>query len=274
MTVRRGCRKFIFRILLIAAAIYTAIGFLKTSPELSVYSYSSARLPEDFDGYRIVQISDYHNKDFGSGQADVIRLVNDARPDVIFLTGDMVDGRHDDIDAARELLEGICDIAPIYYVTGNHELSMKAQAQYREFCELMEQCGVTELGGGHIRLYRGGSSIMLYGIGYGRRELMRNGLAADSEEFNILLYHGSDDFDIASQYGYDLVFSGHAHGGIVRLPIIGGVFGNREKLFPEYDSGLFTRGASTLVANRGMGDSYIPRFYNNPQVLLLELNSK
>lgn len=274
MTGPKALRRFIPRLFLIAAIIFTAVGLSKTKPELTAYSYISHKLPQSFDGYRIVQISDYHNKDFGDAQADVIGLVKDAMPDAVFLTGDMVDGNHEDIDASRELLEGIYGIAPMYYVTGNHELSMKAQRQYSEFRKLMSVYGVTELDGGHIRLYKGEGSIKVYGIGYGRHGILQKLEAADQSEFNILLYHGSDDFDLIAPYGYDLVFSGHAHGGIVRLPVVGGVFGNRGKLFPEFDSGLFKRGDSTLVSSRGMGDSYVPRFYNNPEVLMLELNTK
>jgi predicted MPP superfamily phosphohydrolase len=237
------------------------------------YEYASPRVPPAFDGFRILQVSDYHVKDFGDGQAAFLAMVADASPGVILFTGDMVDEDHPGILASAEVAAGCARIAPTYFVTGNHELDRNAKAQYRAFQEVMEREGVVDLDGQKATVTVGGDHINLVGLSYAARYGRLEAPPAAEGEFNVLLYHGSDDFDALAPYGYDLVFSGHGHGGVVRLPFLGGIFDNRGGFFPKYDGGMFRSGASTLVSSRGVGDTYLPRFFNPPEIVVVTLRA-
>ncbi len=253
--------------------IFLAFGF-NSSLEVTEYSYTNAKIPSEFDGYRILQISDYHNKDFGDNQASFIKAVEQANPDIIVLTGDIVDEDHEDIIASKEMTEGMADIAPTYYITGNHELKPEAEKQYEMYKQVMTDSGVVHLDNQSVYLTEGDSSIILHGKQYYAHYIDLYLEPADTDEFNILLYHGSDNFDEIAPMNYDLVLSGHAHGGVIILPFVGGLIGNEGDLFPKYDFGMFENGNSTLIANRGVGDAEIPRFFNPPEITVVTLHSE
>ncbi len=242
--------------------------------ETTYYDYTSEKIPEVFNNFRIVQISDFHLKKFGKKEEKLIKAVMDCRPDVIVLTGDMVDENHDDLAPLKELLQGISGKVPIYYVSGNHDLKPTATRQYEEMQELFQSHGVIDLDDKQEFITIGGSSICFTGSKWRSGYFSDYLPIADTEYFNILLYHGSDYFERLTDFGYDLILSGHAHGGVVRLPIVGGVFGNDGSLFPEYDAGCFTKGSCSMISSRGLGDAKIPRFYNRPELVCVELHSK
>lgn len=263
----------IILILIVIITIFIIYGLKNTKLKLTSYEYTSAKVPKDFDGYKILQISDLHHKNFGTNQKKLIRLIQKQEPDLILLTGDIIDEEHTDMSSVRDLLEGICDLAPVYYITGNHELLSEAKNQYAELLALFVQYGVTDLDDSSVEIKKGNSSIFLYGQKF-RSYYVKDYLKlADTSKFNILMYHCSDYFDITSQYGYDLIFSGHTHGGIVRLPFLGGVFGNDKELFPKYAGGIHQQEGSTLISSCGLGDAKIRRFNNPPEVVLVTLHS-
>ena len=250
---------------------YIIIGFYNPLV-VTNYTYTSSKIPESFDGYRILQISDFHCQDFGAQESDLIKAIRDANPDIIVFTGDSIDDEHS-IDNYAHLLEGIHDLAPLYYINGNHEYDKLAPLA--ESLTLHEKYGVVDLNDASVILTRENDSILLSGLDFRKTmQNLRNDITyANTYYFNILLYHGTDKFDGIAPYNYDLVLSGHTHGGIVCLPFIGGIITNRKELFPKYDSGIFTVGHSTMISSRGLGDAAVPRFHNPREVVCITLHS-
>lgn len=263
----------LIKLLFIAAAIFIVLG-LDPRLQTTSYEYSSPKVPLSFDGFTIVQLSDFHLKKFGNRQDALIRAVQNCQPDIIVLTGDVVDGNHRDIAPLADLLEGICPIAPVYYISGNHDRETDAFLMRREMERLFDSWGVVNLDDQSEELVRDNDSILLTGLGWHSRYFGQYLEPADTDRFNILLYHGSDFFPGLAPYGYDLILAGHIHGGIVRLPFVGGVFSNDGSLFPYYDAGAFQLGDSTMISSRGLGDARIPRFYNRPEVVSVTLHAK
>ena len=238
---------------------------------LTRYDYTSSKVPEGFDGYRIVHISDFHCKEFGDRESDLIAMIRNAEPDLILFTGDSIDDEHS-LDNYRDLITGIYDVAPIYYVNGNHEYD--ASAPLAEMKELNEKYQVHDLNDASVVVEHNGDSILLSGLDFRltMRGLRNNIDYANTTMFNILIYPGTDKFDGIAPYNYVLVLSGHTHGGIVCLPFIGGIISNQKELFPKYDSGVYTSGLSTMISSRGLGDASIPRFHNPREVICITLH--
>ena len=168
-------------------------------------------------------------------------------------------------------MKNICGVAPIYYITGNHELDPQASVQYDRLCALMDSYGIIDIDDDFVEIKKGNSSIFIHGQKFRSYYVTDYLPEADKGEFNILMYHCSDYFDLISDYGYDIILSGHSHGGIVRLPFIGGVFGNSGDYFPDYAGGVFEKDNCTLFSNRGLGDARVPRFYNPPEIISITL---
>lgn len=263
-------RKNVLILCIIVILLYIISGFYNPLV-LTRYDYTSSKVPESFDGYRIVHISDFHCKEFGDGESDLIAMIRNAEPDLILFTGDSIDDEHS-LDNYRDLITGIYDVAPIYYVNGNHEYD--ASAPLAEMKELNEKYQVHDLNDASVVVEHNGDSILLSGLDFRltMRGLRNNIDYANTTMFNILLYHGTDKFDGIAPYNYDLVLSGHTHGGIVCLPFIGGIISNQKELFPKYDSGVYTSGLSTMISSRGLGDASIPRFHNPREVICITLH--
>lgn len=263
-------RKNALILCIIVILLYIISGFYNPLV-LTRYDYTSSKVPEGFDGYRIVHISDFHCKEFGDRESDLITMIRNANPDLILFTGDSIDDEHS-LDNYCDLITGIYDIAPIYYVNGNHEYD--ASAPLAEMKELNEKYQVHDLNDASVVIGHNGDSILLSGLDFRltMRGLRNNIDYANTNMFNILLYHGTDKFDGIAPYNYDLVLSGHTHGGIVCLPFIGGIISNQKELFPKYDSGVYTSGLSTLISSRGLGDASIPRFHNPREVVCITLH--
>lgn len=263
-------RKNVLILCIIVILLYIISGFYNPLV-LTRYDYTSSKVPEGFDGYRIVHISDFHCKEFGDGESDLIAMIRNAEPDLILFTGDSIDDEHS-LDNYRDLITGIYDVAPIYYVNGNHEYD--ASAPLAEMKELNEKYQVHDLNDASVVVEHNGDSILLSGLDFRltMRGLRNNIDYANTTMFNILLYHGTDKFDGIAPYNYDLVLSGHTHGGIVCLPFIGGIISNQKELFPKYDSGVYTSGLSTMISSRGLGDASIPRFHNPREVICIALH--
>lgn len=263
-------RKNVLILCIIVILLYIISGFYNPLV-LTRYDYISSKVPEGFDGYRIVHISDFHCKEFGDGESDLIAMIRNAEPDLILFTGDSIDDEHS-LDNYRDLITGIYDVAPIYYVNGNHEYD--ASAPLAEMKELNEKYQVHDLNDASVVVEHNGDSILLSGLDFRltMRGLRNNIDYANTTMFNILLYHGTDKFDGIAPYNYDLVLSGHTHGGIVCLPFIGGIISNQKELFPKYDSGVYTSGLSTMISSRGLGDASIPRFHNPREVICITLH--
>jgi len=210
-------------------------------------------------------------------------LLEKAEPDMIALTGDMIDHRKTDIEVTLQFVEQAVEIAPCYYVTGNHEACVP-RAEYLELEDGLRSLGVYVLHNEELFLERDGQSISLVGMDdvtfqqnfNGVRYLMTSDAIRDlfsNEGFQILLSHRPDFFPQYAGAEVDLVLSGHAHGGQFRLPFIGGLAAPNQGLFPEYDAGLFVEGNTHMMVSRGIGNSIFPvRFNNRPEVVVVELS--
>ena len=276
---RRGCLGRLFLWLLILALLGGFYQYSNYSIEVEECEFTSRRLPSLFDGYRIVQISDLHGADFGGGNKDLLKKVAKAKPDIIVITGDLVDKyRGMDEAAVEQTAKAFAAIAPSYFVTGNHEW---AEGGVNELKQLRRSCGVTVLSNEYLPLTQGEQTIFLAGIddpnGYADQktpeQLAAELYAAEGDPFWILLAHRNDRF--AEQYsllGADLTFSGHGHGGIIRLPFTDGLLSTNRTFFPTHTAGFYEDNGATVFVSRGLGNSGISRrLFNRPELAVLTL---
>ncbi len=251
-----------------------------TAPELNYITVTSADIPEEFSGYRIAHVSDFHNADMVE---EMIEILKEADPDIIALTGDIVDSYHPDINTAVLLLKEAVKIAPCYYVMGNHETVVE---DHTDYWEQITSLGVTVLQNERITLSKNGAEITVLGVddpvfhvisenAPSYMEETLNELMTDKDGFTLLLSHRPELFSVYAKCGVNLVLSGHVHGGQFRLPLIGGLYAPNQGLFPEYDSGVYQKNGTLMVVSRGIGNSSFPlRFNNRPEVILVELVSE
>lgn len=266
-------------ILIIVGAVYLYWG--NNSLTVGRHTLSPANLPESFSGFRIVQVSDLHNKDF---KGRLIRKISSLNPDIIVITGDIIDSRHTDTDIALKFAENAVNIAPVYYVTGNHESRLKDI--YPEFRESLENLGVTVLDCRSVTLEKNGDEIVLAGMNdltfYGSstldentivfKEMLNNLGREKGDRTGILLSHRPEIFDTYVESGFDIVLTGHAHGGQIRLPFVGGILTPNQGFFPEYDAGLYQKENTSMIISRGLGNSLFPfRINNRPEIIVCEL---
>ena len=280
-------KKFIF--LAVAAALLVAlviwIAWGNTALELNTYTISSSKLPQSFDGYRIAHVSDLHNAEMGKDNEKLLTILRDADPDMIAITGDLIDSRSTNVEIALNFIREAVKIAPCYYVTGNHEARVN---EYDELKSGMESAGVIVLEDAQTEISLDGDTITLIGVNdpsyqtdylFGDSETVMNTkleeLHTENGEFTVLLSHRPELFDTYADHGLDLVLSGHAHGGQFRLPFIGGLVAPNQGLFPEYDAGIYTEGNTNMLVSRGIGNSILPfRINNRPEVILIELQAE
>lgn len=263
--------------ILLGAAIVLCIVFsLWQNNALTVTNYraeSNKPLPQD--RLRIVQLSDLHNKWFGNGQARLLTEIRAQTPDLIVCTGDMVDSRRTDLAPAFALAEALTEIAPTYYVSGNHELRLSNEMR-NAFYDGLSARGVILLLNRTDTLTVRGCAITL--IGLDDRNLEDDTLPqiADTlsqEPIRILLAHEPQAFPHYTEYA-DIIFSGHTHGGQIRLPFIGGLAAPDQGLFPKYDAGEFQEGESTMFISRGLGNSLFPiRVFNRPEIVSVTVSN-
>ena len=254
-----------------------------TTTQLTV---ESDRLPESFDGYRILHLSDLHGKSFGKNQKDLVDKIEEAHPDVIFFTGDLIDSRRYNEEHSLELLKRITDIAEVYYVNGNHE---GRSGRFDGLEKSLLDIGVNVLRNTTKTIEKGSDEIYLMGLDdptfdyriQGKWMSIKDVLAhlhegIDNEDsFKILLSHRPEIFPLYSQSNIDVTLSGHAHGGQIRLPFIGGILAPGQGFFPKYHTGKYEENGSSLIVSRGLGNSIFPqRLFNRPDIIIVELKKK
>ena len=247
------------------------------------YELVSSHLPEVFDHFRVVQLSDLHGAQFGVENRRLLQAVKQLRPDLIALTGDLTDSQEQTEQLSGFLTE-LSQIAPTYYVTGNHEWGMPRKQRQATF-ELLKVCGVERLENEYTVLERGGASIVLAGVDdpNGPADQKRpSALVKEIREqqgedvYILMLAHRNDTLPQWAGLGVDTVLTGHAHGGIWSLPLVGPVFGTHVDLLPDDAEGVYRRDDTTLVVSRGLGQSNkIPfRLGNRPEITLNILRSQ
>ena len=270
-------------ILLILLLIWTIWG--NTALELNKHAIKSYKLPSEFDGFMIAQISDLHNAEMGEDNEKLLSMIKEANPDIVAITGDMIDSRRMDIQVALDFAREAVKIAPCYYVNGNHELRV---LEYEELKEGLEDLGVIILENAKATITKEDESLTIIGLsdpslesGYIYTEegevlnLYLNKLSKEDDNYKILLSHRPEYFELYFEAGMDLVLSGHAHGGQIRLPFVGGIIAPHQGFFPEYDGGLYIKEETNMIVSRGIGNSLFPvRFNNRPEVVLIELQAR
>lgn len=260
-----------------------------TNKHLTVtdHSISSNNLPKSFDGYKIAHVSDLHDSEFGENHKTLLAKLKKAEPDIIAITGDLVDFSRTDVERSLRFAAEAVKIAPCYYVNGNHEI---LSGQYDTLCEGLIELGVIILENENSKIEINGEFITIVGINDPfvksidpmTHEYDTSVVAEDLDEatagtegFKLLLAHRPECFESYCEYGIDLVLSGHAHGGQFRLPLVGGLYAPHQGVLPKYDAGLFQSGSTKMIVSRGIGNSSFPiRLNNSPELIIIELRSE
>lgn len=285
MKSKRCAILIIFLVLFVALTVWTLWGNTALMTNEIRITLSGSRLPASFSGFRIAHVSDLHNAEFGEDNVKLLQMISGSRPDIIVITGDLVDSNRTNIDVALTFAGESAKIAPTYYVSGNHE-ALISQGEYETLKTGLEAAGITVLSDEAIRLQQDGEEIALIGLAdsnftvrnnlFGEVPAMvttkLNNLISEENIYTILLSHRPELFDVYVSSHIDLVLSGHAHGGQFRFPFIGGLIAPDQGFFPKYDAGLFTKDNTNMIISRGLGNSIIPlRFNNRPELILVEL---
>ncbi len=246
--------------------------------EVNKITVSYTNLPDAFDGFKIVQISDFHNAEYANDNAALIADVAEVQPDIIAITGDFVDSDRTDIQVALDFASALSQIAPCYYVTGNHEARLSFH-KYKELEDGLLDIGVNVLRNREVTIEKAGAQISLLGLddpnfGQGINAERINRISQNNN-FSILLSHRPEYYDRYHMSVANLVLTGHAHGGQVRLPFVGGLLAPGQGLFPKYDAGLYQEDDFAMVVSRGIGNSAVPiRFNNQPEIVVIELHKQ
>lgn len=276
----RLARRWVHRAAAAGAAAALGLWFLWQQNGLEVHREEvfSPRLPAAFDGLRIVHLSDLHGKQFGQNSERLLQAVAALEPDLIAITGDLID-REEQLDMAAPLAEGLAAIAPTYYVTGNHEWAARC---VNDLEQLLTQCGVQVLRGSYQVWEKEGQTLAVVGVddpnGPAEQITGPELLEDISADYVLLLAH-RDAVETYSQWGYDLVLCGHGHGGIFRIPLWDqGLLSSDNTLFPAYDGGLYPlESGGWCYVSRGLGSNTTPirafRLFNRPDLPLLILRT-
>ncbi len=246
-----------------------------------IYTVKCKKLPESFEGVKILHLSDLHKKRYGDGFNNLINPCRFCDPDYIFFTGDLFSRSEENLTPKLVLMRRLMKMAPVYYVMGNHETDAAVKSEALNY--KLEAEGVHVLRSAHERIYRGGDYINIYGaelsmdyyrntngIGYcGLKKVDRTVLEKllgkpDPEKCCVLLSHNPFPFKEYAEWGADIVFSGHCHGGIIRLPMVGGLLSPERRFFPEYTKGVYERYGASMVVSAGLGKFRL----NNPSQLI------
>ncbi len=258
------------------------------------YKITSKKIPDAFDDFRIVFLTDLHCNEFGAGNQQLLEKIHQCRPDVVLAGGDMVTSREDvPVDVPLKLMKDLAEEYMVYYADGNHELRLMRNEEifglrYKEYIHQLKEFGVHHMSNETIVMEAEGEEISLTAFDLEKKfydrfqipEMTYEDMLEDVGEkpersFNILLAHNPNYFKTYAQWGSDLVLAGHFHGGMIRIPKLGGVISPQFQLFPKYDSGEFHIGDSTMVLSRGLGNHSIKlRLFNQPEISCITLKKQ
>ena len=260
------------------------------------YEIAHPGIPAEFDGYRLAVLADLHNCTLGEGNTDLLNAIRFAKPDGILIAGDMVVEKTRKRKArigyknAENLITTLASRFPVYYENGNHESRWKRNKdrhseKFEDYRRRLAAAGVHFLENGSLRI----GKLRITGLelpnDYFHKKIRIPRLTAekiaalagtaDPDCFNILLAHSPQFFKAYMEWGADLVIAGHFHGGMVRLPLFGGVVSTYMRPFPRYDHGVFRSGEQRMIVSAGLGMHSIPIRINNPEELvILELRRR
>ena len=276
---------------LLTVGTVTALGLVLADNyliDISEYTVKSDKIPSGFDGFKILQLSDFHCKSFGFDNLYLVAKIKEIAPDIILMTGDMVSREDRSFYYFYHLAKAIGKTYDVYYTIGNHELDLKEE-ELNEMYAMLKGYGVKILNNEKTTLSRNGSSIDLYGMWYGLKyykdmhgnyrnhenfngqELLRILGKRSQENYSILMAHNPLVFPIYAEWGADLTFSGHVHGGVVRLGALGGLLSPGRQFFPKYYAGEYEIGEKKMIVSRGIGGI---RLFNKPNLVVCTLKSE
>lgn len=260
---------------------------------ITTFNIEDSHIPKSFKGFRIVQLTDMHNASFGKDNVRLLNKVKEAVPDIILITGDMLVGHAGaDVNFAADTMNALSDIAPVYFSMGNHELRIsRYKDHYGDMWDrFLERLSpkINLLFDNSCQVFRGEEHINLYGVTltpklYTRfksvlmpkKHLSKRFGKCNTNEYNIFLAHNPEYFEDYASWGANLTFSGHVHGGIMRLPFLGGVISPKMELFPKYDKGIFEILGKYMILSSGLGSHTIKfRINNLPELVLVILDRK
>ena len=279
-------KRNINRIILFIGILVAFITFLYLQNNLigiTEVKITSSKIPSSFKGYKILQISDLHNKQFGNKQGVLIQKIESIDPDIIAITGDLIDSKSYDAEVSMQLIREIVKEYPVYFVTGNHE---QWSGKYNRLEKELKKYDVNVLRNEHVGIRKGEQEINLLGIDdpefvTGNRDegnivkdaILKAKFEMSPNTFDVLLSHRPEFLTEYADEQLDLVLSGHAHGGQVRLPFIGGLVAPNQGVLPKYTAGLYVEQNTSMVVSRGLGNSIIPqRILNRPEIVVVQLN--
>ena len=289
--MRKKIRRTI--LLLLAAVVLVAVAQNFTLT-VARYDVASIKIPAAFEGYKILQLSDLHSAEFGEGNQKLYQKIRKLDPDVILATGDMLNSTQDDGAVFLSLAEELAGVYPIYYIFGNHEMLVWEYHEefFLNYIDRLTQLGVHVMHNQRVELTRGDEKIYLYGYDmplryYNSRSYLgetggdlcaqdlRGAIGMPGEGvYTVLAAHHPAFSDVYAGWGADLTFAGHLHGGVVRIPFVGGLLSPDLEFFPEQDRGMYEMGDGALVVSAGIGNSVIQfRLFNPPQLVLVTLHA-
>lgn len=256
------------------------------SIKITEYSLNNSNIPKSFDGFKIAHISDLHDAEFGKNNKRLIKLLEDSKPDIIAVTGDSVDENRPNIDLTLDFFEKAVGVASCYYVTGNHEAGISKE-DYQFLESSLENLGVIVLKNQERIIEKNGEKISVLGIDdpyFASRNNKSPASQMSVENLNdvssfdgyrILLSHRPEYFEAYVEADIDLVLSGHAHGGQIRFPFVGGIVAPDQGFFPKYDGGIYSKENTSMSVSRGLGNSIIPlRINNRPELVIITLKNE
>lgn len=290
----------ITQILFVATVILGGVAFYKyetDSLEITKYEIENEKIPKEFNNFKIVQISDLHNKSFGKDNKRLLETIDSQNPDIVVITGDLVEGDNKDFNIALNLIDELLKKYKVYHIIGNHEqksLIKKHKELYKTYFDKLYKKNIVNLDNEKIRIKKDGKYINIYGLivpleyypyffkNYENKNMkleqdfINNKLGEiNRDEYNILLAHTPFFFEDYEKYGVDLVLSGHVHGGIIRLPKVGGLLSPNREFFPKYDFGKYIKNNTTMLLSKGLGGSKVLiRFACKPEIVSITLKSK
>ena len=286
--------KIIFIFIGVFILMYLYIKYNVNTLEVTKYVVENKKVPKEFDGYNIVQISDLHSKLFGENNKKLIQKIKSLNPDIVVVTGDLIDGENNNYNVALDFMKEISKLYRVYYIIGNHEqksLIKKYKDEYKDYFNKLHQIDFVNLDNNKVEIVKGDSNINLYGLTvpyscykylFDNQETTSIDIdfleeklgKVDREQFNILLAHTPFYFDEYEKWGADLTLCGHVHGGIVRLPLVGGLLSPDRKFFPKYDLGEYIKNKSTMIVSKGLGGSKVLIRVNcKPEIVNIKLKN-
>ncbi|WP_445491635.1 metallophosphoesterase [Niallia sp. 03133] len=273
----------IFTVIVLLIALFSY--YQNNAVTMTNVTIQSSKIPSSFDHFKIVQLSDLHSKEFGRNQKGLVEKVKKLKPDLIVFTGDLVDSKKYKEVPSLGLMKQLVSITSVYYVTGNHEWW---SGKFDRLEKKLQAAGVKVMRNTNEAIKKGNGEIQLLGVddpaiaGEDLEEAIvdqeiQTALKGTKkrENFMLLLSHRPELLRLYEKYNMDLVLAGHAHGGQVRIPFIGGLVAPNQGFMPKFTAGQYKKGNTIMIVNRGLGNSIIPqRLFNRPEIVEITFRSE